>query len=115
MYEGHLCVVALTSIERGIQFFPPVSYFLGWPPTALVFFYYFQVNNGVLYFLDYVEDIYIMVLSVLVSMYNGGLLPDIILLTQGYYHRGTRLNAMKRFCICILRSHLSVLTFSPPD
>ena len=31
-------------------------------------FVYFQVNNGVLYFLDYVEDIYIMVLSVLVSM-----------------------------------------------
>ena len=31
--------------------------------------------------------------SVLVQ-YNGGLLPDIILLTQGYYHRGTRLNAM---------------------
>ena len=28
---------------------------------------YFQVNNGVLYFLDY-EEIYIMVLSVLVSM-----------------------------------------------
>ena len=36
--------------------------------------------------------------------YNGGLLPDIILLTQGYYHRGTRLNAM-----------ISVLTFFPPD
>ena len=31
--------------------------------------------------------------------YNGGLLPDIILLTQYYFHRGTRLNAMKRFCI----------------
>ena len=31
--------------------------------------------------------------------YNGGLLPDIILLTQCYYHRGTRLNAMKRFCL----------------
>ena len=31
--------------------------------------------------------------------YNGGLLPDIMLLTQCYYHRGTRLNAMKRFCI----------------
>ena len=29
--------------------------------------------------------------------YNGGLLPDIILLTQCYFHRGTRLNAMKRF------------------
>ena len=26
--------------------------------------------------------------------YNGGLLPDIILLTIGYYHRGTRLNTM---------------------
>ena len=27
--------------------------------------------------------------------YNGGLLPDIILLTQGYYHYwGTRLNTM---------------------
>ena len=24
--------------------------------------------------------------------YDGGLLPDIILLTQCYYHRGTRLN-----------------------
>ena len=34
--------------------------------------------------------------------YNGGLLPDIILLIQCYYHRGTRLNAMKRFCICSL-------------
>ena len=47
--------------------------------------------------------------------YNGGLLPDIILLTQCYCHRGTRLNAMKRFCICSLRSHLNVLTFFPPD
>ena len=34
--------------------------------------------------------------------YNGGLLPDIILLTQCYFHRGTRLNAMKRFFICSL-------------
>ena len=34
--------------------------------------------------------------------YNGGLLPDIILLTQCYFHRGTRLNAMKRFCVCSL-------------
>ena len=34
--------------------------------------------------------------------YNGGLLPDIILLTQCYYHWGTSLNAMKRFCICSL-------------
>ena len=32
--------------------------------------------------------------------YNGGLLPDIILLTQCYLNRGTRLNAMKKFFIC---------------
>ena len=40
-------------------------------------------------------------------------LPGIILLTQCYYHRGTRLNAMKRFCICSLWSLLNVLTFFP--
>ena len=33
------------------------------------------------------------------KQYDGGFLPDIILLTQCYYHRRTRLNAMKRFCI----------------
>ena len=26
--------------------------------------------------------------------YNGGLLPDMIMLTQGYYHRGTPLTTM---------------------
>ena len=43
----------------------------GLPLTSLcdlpLLFVYFQVNNGVLYFLDY-EDIYIMALSVLVSI-----------------------------------------------
>ena len=35
-----------------------------------------------------------------ISVHNsGGFLTDIKLLTQCYYHRGTRLNAMKRFCI----------------
>ena len=34
--------------------------------------------------------------------YNGGFLPDIILLTQCYYHWGTRLNAMKRL-LCSLQ------------
>ena len=33
-------------------------------------FVYFPVNNGVLYFLDSVEEIYTMVLSVLVSILN---------------------------------------------
>ena len=40
-----------------------------------------------------------MAINVSVQQYDGGFLPDIILLTQCYYHRGTRLNAMKRFCI----------------
>ena len=41
-------------------------------------------------------------MAIIVSVqYNGGLLPDIILLTQCYYYyRGTRLNAMERFGIC---------------
>ena len=47
--------------------------------------------------------------------YDGGFLPDIILLTQCYYHRGTRLNAMKRFCIFSYSSHLIVLTCFPLD
>ena len=34
--------------------------------------------------------------------HNGEFLPGIILATQCYYHWGTRLNAMKRFCICSL-------------
>ena len=56
-----------------------------------------------------------MAINVVSVQYNGGLLPDIMLLTQCsyYHHRGTRLNAMKRFCLCSLRSHLNVLTFSP--
>ena len=42
-------------------------------------------------------------MMIIVSIrYNGGLLPDIILLTRCYLHRGTRLNAMKRFCTCSL-------------
>ena len=36
-----------------------------------------------------------MVINVSVQ-YNDGLLPDIIMLTKCYYHRRTRLNAMKR-------------------
>ena len=31
--------------------------------------------------------------------HNGGFLPGIIMLSQCYNHRGTRLNARKKFCI----------------
>ena len=39
-----------------------------------------------------------MVINISVQ-YNGGFLPDIILLTQGYYHWGTRLITMLWLCI----------------
>ena len=40
--------------------------------------------------------------KIVTEQYNRGLLPDIILLTQCYYHRGTRLNVMEMFCLCRL-------------
>ena len=52
-------------------------------------------------------------INVIVQLHNGGFLPDVILFTQCYYHRGTRLNVIKRFCLCSLRSNLNVLAFSP--
>ena len=56
-----------------------------------------------------------MAIDVVSVQYNDGLLPYIILLivTQCYYHRRTRLYATKRLCFCSLWSHLNVLTFSP--
>ena len=48
--------------------------------------------------------------------YNGGLLLDILRLTQCYYHRGTRLNAMKCFFL-YLQPMIQPKRFdiSPPD
>ena len=55
-------------------------------------------------------------MAIIISVqYNDGFLPHIILFTQCYYHRGTRLNAMRRFRLWSLCSHLDVLTFLPPD
>ena len=39
--------------------------------------------------------------------YNVGSLPDIILLTQGYYHWGTHLKCHEEFCT---RSRMSLRT-----
>ena len=33
------------------------------------------------------------------AQYSDGLLSDIIMLSLCYYHRGTPLNAIKRFCV----------------
>ena len=35
-----------------------------------------------------------MAIDIIIVQYDDGLLPDIILLTQDYYHRGIRLNTM---------------------
>ena len=51
-----------------------------------------------------------MVIYIISVQYNGGFLPDIILLTQGYYHHwGTRLNTMQWLCICSLCNTSSII------
>ena len=71
-----------------------------------------QLNRGNEYVHYIVSGVLLMFfwcpcMAIIVSVqFNDGLLPDIILLTQYYFHRGTRLNVVKRFCI-------SVLTFFP--
>ena len=48
-----------------------------------------------MFYCGYVELSLVAVHGVNISVqYNGGLLPDIILLAQGYCHWGTRLNTM---------------------
>ena len=57
------------------------------------------MSDGVLHCLWFVSNVFLcpcMAINVNVQ-YNGGFLPDIILWTQCYLHRGTCLNAMKRF------------------
>ena len=57
------------------------------------------MSDGVLHCLWFVSNVFwrpCMAINVNVQ-YNGGFLPDIILWTQCYLHRGTCLNAMKRF------------------
>ena len=58
-----------------------------------------------------------MVINISVQ-YNGGFLPDIILLTQGYLHRDIRLNTMKKFlmpgrsrCVLICTTYGIILLF----
>ena len=61
-----------------------------------------------MYYNVFVEVFWCPRMAINVSVqYNGGLLPDLILLTQCYYHWGTRLNATKRF--------LSLQPMIPPN
>ena len=50
--------------------------------------------------------------------YNGGLLPDIILLTQCYFHRRTnpfKCHEEVLYLQPMIPPNLNVLTFFPPD
>ena len=55
-----------------------------------------------------------MAISSVSAQYNGGCLPDIILLTQGYYHQGTHLNAVKRFCLCSIWNNRFIHVLESP-
>ena len=47
--------------------------------------------------------------------YNGGLLPAIIiLLTQGYYHRGTRLNTMHVVALQPMKQYIITIIMTWP-
>ena len=63
--------------------------FVWFDDTIIVYYYYYIVSC----FVRYVAGGHVAI-NLSVQLYNGGLLPDILLLTQGYNHRGTRLNAM---------------------
>ena len=60
--------------------------------------------DGVLHCLWFAPNVFLVSLhgDYVNVQYNGGFLPDIILWTQCYLHRGTCLNAMKWFGICSL-------------
>ena len=71
--------------------------------TTFVMYITTTMCDGVLHCLLFLMCFWCPYMAINVNVqYNGGLLPDIILLTQCYLHRGTCLNAMKRFCICSL-------------
>ena len=64
-----------------------------WFDGTIIVYYYYPLN----YVLQCLLFCYAWWLCMAINIsvqYNDGFLPDIILLTQGYYHRGTRLNTM---------------------
>ena len=62
---------------------------------ALLLYIVLNIFNYVLECFCFLSGVPAMEITVSVQ-HNGGFLPGIILLTQCYYHRGTRLNAIIR-------------------
>ena len=71
-------------------------------------FVYFQVNTGVLYFLYYVEDIYIMVLSVLVSTLNLDSYVFTTSINCVLYCTVQIINYVQRYCLCLFLVFVSL-------
>ena len=66
-----------------------------WLDDTIMVYYYYPLSYALQCLLFCSVWWLCMVINIIVLVhYNGGLLPGIILLTQGYYQRGTRLNAM---------------------
>ena len=91
------CMVINVIVHYNGGFLPESLLF--WPKRLLLYgsmamlYYYYPLN----YVLQWLLFCYAWWLCMAINtsvQYNGGLLPDIILLNQGYYHRGTRLNTM---------------------
>ena len=114
-------MVVNTSVQYNVGFLPDIIpltkgyYHRGTRLNTMEWLCLYSLCNSILLLLSCLMVYYIvsvlfllffwcpcMAINVVSVQYNGGLLPDIILLTQCYYHRGSRLNAIKRFCICSL-------------
>ena len=66
---------------------------LVWFDGSIIVHYYYPLN----FVLQRLMFCYVWWLCMAINIsaqYNGELLPDIIMLTQGYYHRKTRINTM---------------------
>ena len=68
--------------------------FVWFDDTIIVYSYYYPLNYVLQQCLVFCYVWWLCMAINISVQYSGGLLPDIILLTQGYYHRGTCLNTM---------------------
>ena len=68
-----------------------------WFNGTVIVYYYRPIQLCTTLFLFCFVSCPCMAINVINGQYNGGLLLDTIMLAQCYYHRGTRLNVMKRF------------------
>ena len=99
-YSGGLLPDIILLTQGYYQWGKPCS---GFVFTTFVMYITTTMCDGVLHCLLFLMFFWCPYMAINVNVqYNGGFLPDIILLTQCYLHRGTCLNAMKRFCICSL-------------